>query len=224
MAILVVVEHEEGKVKNCTLNALRAALACRDLGYGNIDVLVIGSGCSGVAEQMSKAEQVNKVLVFDRADLVNPVAETWAVIAAKVVDQYSHVLFSATAFGKNVMPRVAALCDVAPVSDVIKIQSQHTYVRPLYAGNILGTLQNHSSRQIITIRTTAFDPVALMGGSAGIENLSFDVPVVRSAKWIKSEIAKSDRPELASARVVVSGGRGLGSAENFKGNLIGGMN
>jgi electron transfer flavoprotein alpha subunit len=216
MAILVVVEHEEGNVKNSTLNTLRAALVCRDLGYGDIDALVIGSGCSDVVGQMTKAGQLNKVLVVDRSDLGNPVAETWAAVVAKVAELYSHVLFSATTFGKNLMPRVAALCDVAPVSDVIKIQSQHTYIRPLYAGNILGTLQNHSSRQIISIRTTAFDPLPLEGGSADIETLPLDVPVVRSAKWIKSEISKSDRPELASARVVVSGGRGLGSAENFK--------
>ena len=209
MAVLVIAEHDNAVLKAATLNTVTAAA-----GLGEVHVLVAGQGCGAVAEAAAQVAGVSKVLLADDAALAHALAENLAPLVTGLAGSYSHVLAPATAAGKNVAPRIAALLDVAPVSDIIEIVSPDTFVRPIYAGNVLATVQSADPVKVVTVRGTAFAAAAASGGSAPIERISgaADSGV---ARFIGQEIMKSERPELTSARVVVSGGRGLGSGENF---------
>ncbi|MCB9996004.1 MAG: electron transfer flavoprotein subunit alpha/FixB family protein [Rhodospirillales bacterium] len=211
MSILVIAEHD-----NATLNAstLPTVAAAKTLG-GDIHVLVAGSGAAAVAEQASKLDGVAKVLHTDDAAYEHALAENMAALVAKVGADYSHILAPATFFGKNFMPRAAALLDKQPLSDVTAIEAEDTFVRPTYAGNAFKTVQLGDTPKMMTIRTTAFDPVATEGGSAAIENTE-SAGETGLTGFVGRELSKSERPDLATASVVVSGGRALGSGENFE--------
>src|SRR5690625_1392455 len=212
MAVLVVAEHDNATLRRSTLHALGAAAK---LG-GDITVLVAGSGCRAVAEAAAAAEGVSRVLLADDPALENPLAENIAAVVVEVAKDFSHVLVPATTFGKNFMPRVAAKLDVAQISDIVGVESEDTFQRPIYAGNAIATVQSSDPIKIITVRVTAFDPVADSGGSSGaIEDLAAP-EAASTVRYVGQELTKSDRPELAGARVVVAGGRGLQSGENFK--------
>ncbi|NYT35289.1 electron transfer flavoprotein subunit alpha/FixB family protein [Allopusillimonas soli] len=211
MTILVIAEHDNAELKGATFNTIAAA---QKIG-GDIHVLVAGSGADTVAEQAAKAAGVAKVLLADGAQLGDSLAENIAAQVLAVAKDYSHILFPATASGKNVAPRVAATLDVAQISDIIGVESADTFERPIYAGNAIATVQSSDAIKVITVRTTAFDAVAAEGGSAAIDKAEA-VADSGLSSFVGREVAKSDRPELAGAAVVVSGGRGMGSAENFK--------
>lgn len=211
MAVLVVAEHDNAALRGSTLNTIGAA---SKIG-GDITVLVAGSGCRAVAEAAAAVEGVSRVLLADDASLENPLAENLAALVLSVAQDYTHVLTPATTFGKNFMPRVAAKLDVAQISDIIDVESADTFARPIYAGNAIATVQSSDAVKAITVRVTGFDPAASSGGSASIEDVA--VPAADSkVRFVGQELTKSDRPELSGARVVVSGGRGLQSGENFK--------
>ena len=210
MAVLVIAEHDNAHLKGATNNVVTAAAKIG----GDIHVLVAGQNVAGVADQAAKIAGVSKVLVADGAALADGLAENVAEQVLAIAGSYSHILFPATASGKNVSPRVAARLDVGQISDITSVESADTFQRPIYAGNAIATVQSADAVKVITVRTTGFDAAA-DGGSAAVES----VPAVSAAstsKFLGREVAKSDRPELAGARVVVSGGRGMGSAENFK--------
>ena len=211
MTILVIAEHDNAQRKGATLNTVAAAAK---LG-GEIHVLVAGQGAQAVAEQAAKVAGVTKVLLADGPALGEFLAENVAAQVLGVASNYSHILFAATASGKNVAPRVAAKLNVAQISDIISVESADTFTRPIYAGNAIATVQSSDAIKVITVRTTGFDAVPAEGGSATVETVAAVADSGRSAV-VGREVAKSDRPELAGAAVVVSGGRGLGSAENFK--------
>ncbi|WP_442592437.1 electron transfer flavoprotein subunit alpha/FixB family protein [Parapusillimonas sp. JC17] len=211
MTILVIAEHDNAQLKGATLNTIAAAAK---LG-GDIHVLVAGSGAKAAADQAAQAAGVGKVLLADGPSLAEGLAENVAAQVLAIAGNYSHILFPATAAGKNVAPRVAAKLDVAQISDILSVESADTFTRPIYAGNAIATVQSSDTVKIITVRTTAFDPVAAQGGSAAVETVDAVADSGKSS-FVGREVAKSDRPELAGATVVVSGGRGLGSAENFK--------
>ena len=210
MSILVLAEHNNIELKTSTLSAITAASKISE----NIEVLIIGSEFNEVTNKLKNVKFVKKIIVVDNPMYVNPIAELISPIIVSLANNYTHIISPASTFGKNIMPRVAVLLDVAQVSDVIKIESSDTFVRPIYAGNALATVQSTDTIKIITIRSTSFDPTPTEGGSAKIEILEFnsEVPVT---EFINRQENKSDRPELGTARVVISGGRGLGSAENF---------
>ncbi len=211
MAILVVAEHDNATFRGATLNTLSAAAKIG----GDITVLVAGHNCRAVAEAAAKTEGVSRVLLCDAPDYEHVLAENMAALVLSVAGDYSHILAPATTFGKNFMPRVAAKLDVAQVSDIVGVESDDTFVRPIYAGNALATVRSKDAVKVITVRATAFDPVSIEGGSAAIEEVA---PVAASdkARFVSQELTESDRPELTSARVIVSGGRGMGNGENFK--------
>ncbi|AOB32049.1 electron transfer flavoprotein subunit beta [Bordetella sp. H567] len=211
MTSLVIAEHDNAQLKGATLNTVAAAAK---LG-GDVHVLVAGGGAQAVAEQAARIAGVSKVLLADAPHLANGLAENLAAQVLAVAQAYSHILFPATASGKNVAPRVAAKLDVAQISDISAVDSADTFERPIYAGNAIATVQSSDAVKVITVRTTAFDAAAAQGGSAQVDTVA---PVADSglSSFVGREVAKSDRPELAGARAVVSGGRGLGSAENFK--------
>lgn len=211
MATLVIAEHNEGQLRGATFNTLAAAKQLGD----EIHVLVMGDDVQSLAEAAAQAEGVTKVLKAEAADLANDLAENSAAQVLALAENYSHILFAATASGKNVAPRVAAKLDVAQVSDIIAIDSPDTFQRPIYAGNAIETVQSIDPTKVITVRATAFDPVSAEGGSAAIEAVDA-VSDSGLSSFVGREVAESDRPELAAATVVVSGGRGLGSAENFQ--------
>ncbi|UYO92435.1 electron transfer flavoprotein subunit alpha/FixB family protein [Pollutimonas sp. M17] len=211
MTILVIAEHDNAQLKAATLNTVAAA---SKLG-GDIHVLVAGNGAQGVAEQAAQVAGVAKVLLADGPALAEGLAENVAAQVLAVAGGYSHILFPATAAGKNVAPRVAAKLDVAQISDILSVESADTFTRPIYAGNAIATVQSADAVKVITVRTTAFDGAAAQGGSAAVESIGAADDSGLSS-FVGREVAKSDRPELAGASVVVSGGRGLGSAENFK--------
>lgn len=211
MATLVIAEHNEGQLRGATFNTLAAAKQLGD----EIHVLVMGDDVQSLAEAAAQAEGVTKVLKAEAADLANDLAENSAAQVLALAENYSHILFAATASGKNVAPRVAAKLDVAQVSDIIAIDSPDTFQRPIYAGNAIETVQSIDLTKVITVRATAFDPVSAEGGSAAIEAVDA-VSDSGLSSFVGREVAESDRPELAAATVVVSGGRGLGSAENFQ--------
>ena len=210
MNVLVLAEHNNSELKTSSLSAIKAALEIDQ----NVDVLVVGSACDNVTNKLAGIKNIKKIIVVDDQEYLNPIAEFISPILILLADNYSHILAPATTFGKNIMPRVAALLDVAQISDIIKVESEDTFVRPIYAGNVLATVQSSDSKKIITVRPTSFDPVSTEGGSAEIEKLSFNVEN-KNTEFIKREETKSDRPELGTARIVISGGRGLGSTENF---------
>lgn len=209
--ILVIAEHDNAVLNGATLNTVAAA---SKLG-ADIHILVAGENAAAVAEQAAKAAGVTKVLLADGPALAHGLAENVSAQVLAVAQGYTHILFPATAAGKNVAPRVAAKLDVAQISDIISVESPDTFMRPIYAGNAIATVQSADSVKVITVRTTAFDPVAAEGGSAAVENVDAVADSGRSS-FVGREFAQSDRPELAAASVVISGGRGLGSAENFK--------
>ena len=211
MGALVIAEHDNHVIRGGTLNAVTAALQCSP----DVTVLVAGGGCAAAGAAAAAIAGVSKVLLVDAPHLTEQLAEALAEQVLAVAGAYTHILAPATAFGKNVTPRVAARLDVAQISDVTMIQSPDTFQRPIYAGNAIATVQSADPVKVMTVRTTAFDPAAATGGSAAIESTAAAADPGIST-FIKREVAKSERPELAGAKIVVSGGRGMGSAENFK--------
>ncbi len=210
MAALVIAEHDNASLKGATLNTITAAAQAG----GEVHVLVAGAGCGAAAQAAAQAAGVSKVLVADAPHLGAQVAENVAAQIVAVAGGYSHILAPATAHGKNVMPRVAAMLDVAQISDITSVESPDTFVRPIYAGNALATVQSADAVKVITVRTTGFDAAAASWGSGAIESVAAAADAGLAA-FVSSEVAKSDRPELAGAKIVVSGGRGMGSSENF---------
>ena len=214
MAALVIAEHNNGAIKGATLNTVTAALACG----GEVHVLVAGHNASAAAAAAAQIAGVAKVLHADAPGLNHGVAENVAAQVLAIVGNdaaaYSHILFPATAAGKNVAPRVAALLDVAQLSDVTKVLSADTFERPIYAGNAIATVQSLDATKVITVRTTGFDPAAASGGSASVETLAA-VADSGLSTFMGSEIAKNDRPELTAAKIIVSGGRAMGSSDKF---------
>ena len=210
MAVLVIAEHDNAQLKGATNNVVTAAAKIG----GDIHVLVTGQNVAAVAEQAAKIAGVSKVLAADGASLADGLAENVAEQVLAIAGSYSHILFPATASGKNVAPRVAARLDVGQISDITSVESADTFQRPIYAGNAIATVQSADAVKVITVRTTGFDAAAT-GGAASVESVEA-VSAAPTSKFVGREVAKSDRPELAGARVVVSGGRGMGSAENFK--------
>ncbi len=208
--VLVVAEHDNASVKGATLNTVTAALQCG----GAVHVLIAGSGAAAAAQAAAQIAGVAKVLHADAPGLDHGLAENVAAQVLALAKGYSHILFPATASGKNVAPRVAALLDVAQISDASKVISADTFERPIYAGNAIATVQSTDAIKVITVRTTGFDAAAASGGSAAIETLSA-VADSGSSSFQGSEIARNDRPELTAAKVIVSGGRALGSSDKF---------
>jgi len=213
MSILVIAEHDNASLKAATLNTVTAS---RKLGE-DVHVLVAGNGQDAAAGAAAAISGVAKVLKVDAPYLGQPTAENLAAVALAVIaaGNYSHVLAPATSFGKNVAPRIAAKLDVAQISDITAVESADTFVRPIYAGNAFATVRSSDPVKVITVRTTAFEPAAAAGGNAAIENVP-PPPEVSTSKVIGQELTKSERPELTSARIVVSGGRGMASGDNFK--------
>jgi electron transfer flavoprotein alpha subunit len=210
MAALVIAEHDNASLKGSTLNTVTAAAQCG----GDIHVLIAGHNCGAAAQAASQIAGVSKVLVADGAQFADGLAENIAAQVLALANAYSHILAPATAFGKNILPRVAARLDVAQVSEITKVNSPDTFERPIYAGNAIATVQSADPVKVITVRTTNFDAAA-QGGSAAVETIAA-VGDSGKSRFVSREMAASDRPELAGAKVVVSGGRGLGSADNFK--------
>ncbi len=211
MSILVLAEHDNASLKPATLNTISAAARIG----GEIAVLVAGSGCAAAAKAAAAVAGVNQVLVADAPHYKDQLAENLAALVVALAPGYTHILAPATSFGKNAAPRVAALLDVAQVSDIVQVKSSDTFVRPIYAGNALATVQSAERIKVITVRTTGFDAAAASGGSAALEN----APAVADtglSSLVGRALTKSERPELTSARVIVSGGRGMGSGDNFK--------
>jgi electron transfer flavoprotein alpha subunit len=211
MVALVIAEHDNAHLKAVTLNTVTAAAQCG----GDVHILVAGSGCGAVAEQAAKVAGVSKVLVADAPHFADGLAENVAEQILAVAPAYSHILAPASAFGKNVLPRVAAKLDVAQISEITKVDSPDTFERPIYAGNAIATVQSTDNVKVITVRGTGFDAAAAEGGSAAVETVAAVADSGKSS-FVGRELAKSDRPELTGAKVVVSGGRGMGSGENFK--------
>ena len=210
MAILLIAEHDNKVIKPAVLNTMTAAKA---LG-SDIHILVAGHGCAGAAEAAARISGASKVLVADAPHYSHPLAENIAGLVVPLAPAYSHILAPATSVGKNIMPRIAALLDVAQVSDIVGVESADTFVRPIYAGNALATVQSSDQIKVITVRSTGFDAAAADGGSAAVEPVSAAADAALSS-LVGQELTESARPELTSARVIVSGGRGMGSGENF---------
>jgi electron transfer flavoprotein alpha subunit len=210
MASLVVAEHDNASLKPATLNTVTAAAQCG----GDVHVLVAGHNAAAAAQAAAQIAGVSKVIHADDAGLAHGLAENVAAQVLAIAPAYSHILFAATASGKNVAPRVAASLDVAQISDITQVISADTFERPIYAGNAIATVQSLDAVKVITVRTTGFDPAAAQGGAAAIESAAAADGGGKS-RYVGSEIAKSDRPELTAAKIIVSGGRALGSAEKF---------
>lgn len=211
MRILVVAEHDNKQIKPATLNTITAA---KQLGT-DVTVLVMGGNCKGVAESVAKIEDVQKVILADAQPYSHLLAENIAPLITKLATDFTHILAPATTFGKNFMPRVAALLDVAQISDIIQIISADTFVRPIYAGNALATVQSKDPIKIITVRTTGFPATKIGSNIAPIENC--DILINKEdVHFVSHELSKSERPELTAAKIIVSGGRGMQSGENFK--------
>ncbi len=213
MTILVIAEHDNSQLKPSTLNTVAAAAKLD----GDVELLVAGLGCSQAADNGSRVQVVGRVLVADDAHYEHPLAEELSLLVTGLAQGYTHVLAPATTFGKNFMPRVAARLDVAQISDVVSVESADTFVRPIYAGNAMATVQSKDPIKLITVRSTAFDAVSAEGGDANVEPVTASAAFGKSS-FIGQELTVSERPELTSARVVISGGRGMGNGENF--NLL----
>ncbi|WP_199103778.1 electron transfer flavoprotein subunit alpha/FixB family protein [Aquitalea sp. ASV11] len=209
MAILVIAEHDNQSLKAGTLNTVTAAAK-----LGEVHVLVAGHNAAAAADAAKSVAGVSKVLLADAAQYAHGLAESLSALVVEVAKGYSHVLAPATSFGKNLLPRVAALLDVAQISEITAIESADTFVRPIYAGNVLATVQSADAIKVITVRTTAFD-AAGQGGSAAVEAVAA-VADAQLSSFVGQELTKSDRPELGAAKIIVSGGRALGSEEQFK--------
>ena len=211
MSVLLIAEHNNKEVKPFTYNAVTAASEIND----NLDVLVIGSNAEPVCKSISEIQKVKKVIQVDDPMYENYIAENFTPVILKHAEKYSHIVCSANTFGKNLMPRVAALLDTSQISDIIKVISEDTFLRPIYAGNAFATVKSNDKKKCVTIRPTSFDPADKTGGSAEI--LKAESSESSSlTKFIKREEVKSDRPELGTARIVISGGRGMQSGDNFK--------
>src|SRR5438128_813778 len=211
MTILVIAEHDGSALKSATLNTVAAA---QKIG-GDIHVLVAGHNAAGAVKAASQVAGVAKALHADAPEFAAPTAENVTALAVGLAPSYSHILLPATGFGKNVAPRIAALLDVAQISDIIAVESAETFVRPIYAGNAFATVQAKDAKKVITVRTTGFDAATATGGSGAVETIA-SPPDSGRVKVLGQELTKSDRPELTSARVIISGGRGLQNGENFK--------
>ena len=210
MSVLVIAEHDNASIKGATLNTVTAAVACG----GDVHVLVAGHNAGAAAAAAGQIAGVAKVIHADAPGLEHGLAENVAAQVLAIAGNYSHILFPATASGKNVAPRVAAKLDVAQISDITKVIAADTFERPIYAGNAIATVQSADSVKIITVRTTGFDAAAATGGAAAVETAAATADAGKST-FMGSEIAKSDRPELTAAKIIVSGGRALGSKEKF---------
>lgn len=210
MAILVIAEHDNSTLKGATLNAVTAAT---QMG-GDLHVLVAGAGCGAVAEEAAKVAGVSKVLVADAAAYEHQLAENMSKLVAELGKDYSHIVAPATTTGKNFLPRVSALLDVAQISEITAVESENTFQRPIYAGNAIATVESLDPIKVITVRGTAFDAAATEGGSAAVEAVG-TVHDAGISSFVGEEVAVSDRPELTAAKVVISGGRGMGNGENF---------
>ncbi|HEY7758447.1 MAG TPA: FAD-binding protein [Burkholderiales bacterium] len=211
MTVLVVAEHDNAGLRAATLNAVTAA---QQIG-GPVHILVAGSNCGGAAAAAARVPGVEKVRVADAPHYAHPLAESIGALVVALAEGYAHILAAATTTGKNFMPRVAALLDVAQVSDIVAVESADTFVRPIYAGNALATVQSGDKIKVITVRTTGFDAAPAQGGSAAVEQVGAAADPGQS-RLLGQELTKSARPELTAARIIVSGGRGMGSGENFK--------
>lgn len=209
MSVLVIAEHDNAELKPATLNTVAAATQ-----LGDVDILVAGDNCSAVADTAAKIAGVGKVLKADAPALKTGLAENIAPMIVELSSSYSHILAPATTHGKNIMPRVAALLDVAQISEITSVVSADTFVRPIYAGNAMATVQSADAIKIITVRTTGFDAAPAEGGSATLEDVSNIMDAALSS-FVGQELTVSERPELTSAKVVISGGRGMQSGENF---------
>ncbi len=215
MTALVIAEHDNASVKGATLNTVTAALACG----GDVHVLVAGENAAGAAQAAAQIVGVAKVLHADDAGFAHALAENVAAQVLAVAGSYSHVLFAATASGKNIAPRVAAKLDVAQISDISKVDAPDTFERPIYAGNAIATVQSSDAVKVITVRTTGFDPAPATGGSAAVEAIAVATGAGKSS-FVGSEIAANYRPELTAAKIIVSGGRALGSEDKFNEVMI----
>jgi electron transfer flavoprotein alpha subunit len=211
MVALVIAEHDNGSLKGATHHTVTAAAQCG----GEVHVLVAGSNCGAAAEAAAQIAGVSKVLVADAPYFADGLAENVAEQILAIAGNYSHILAPATAYGKNILPRVAAKLDVAQISEITKVDSPDTFERPIYAGNAIATVQSTDSVKVITVRGTGFDAAAASGGSAAVETIAAAADFGKSA-FVGRELAKSDRPELTAAKIIVSGGRGMGSGDNFK--------
>ncbi|MBM3571466.1 MAG: electron transfer flavoprotein subunit alpha/FixB family protein [Alphaproteobacteria bacterium] len=211
MVALVVAEHDNAALKPATLHAVTAAAKIG----GGIHVLVAGQGCAAAGQAAAKIAGVAKVLVADGPEYGHKLAENVAPLIAGLAGGYDHVLATATTSGKNIMPRVAAFLDLAQISEIIEVVSADTFVRPIYAGNAFATVQSKDAKKIITVRATGFDPAAAEGGTAAVESIAAKGDQGLS-RYIGAALSKTERPELTSARIVISGGRGMQSGDNFK--------
>ena len=210
MSALVIAEHDNQSIKPSTLNTVTAAIACD----ADVHVLVAGAGAQAAADAAAKIAGVTKVILAEGPSLAEGLAENVAAQVLSIAGNYGHILFPATAAGKNVAPRVAATLDAAQISDITKVDSPDTFERPIYAGNAIATVQSIDRTKVITVRTTGFDPAAAEGGSASVEKAEAVADSGKSS-FVGREVTKSDRPELTAAKIIVSGGRALGSAEKF---------
>jgi electron transfer flavoprotein alpha subunit len=210
MTALVIAEHDNASLKGSSLNTITAAVQAG----GDVHVLVAGSNAKAVADAAAQVAGVTKVLLADGAQFADGLAENVAEQVLAIAKDYSHILAPATAYGKNILPRVAARLDVGQISDITKVESADTFERPIYAGNAIATVQSIDPIKVITVRTTGFDPAA-QGGSAAVESIAAVADSGKSS-FVGREVAKSDRPELTAAKIIVSGGRGMGSSESFK--------
>ncbi len=211
MTSLVIVEHDNNEIAAATLHAVTAA---QQIG-GDVDLLVAGVDCGAVAEAAAKIAGVSTVKVADDAKFGHHLAENLATLIVELASDYSHVLASATTYGKNVMPRAAAMLDVAQISDIVEVKSEDTFVRPIYAGNALATVQSADSIKVITVRTIKFEPAAAEGGSANVEQITGGEDTGLS-QWVSNALSDNDQVDLTSAKIVISGGRGMKSGDNFE--------
>ena len=214
MTILVIAEHDNVSVKAATLNSVAAAHEVGKLVGRDIHVLVAGHNAQAAADAAAKIAGVAKVLLADASQLAAGLAENVEATVLNIAKDYSHILAPATAYGKNIAPRIAAKLDMAQISDITAVDSADTFERPIYAGNAIATVQSQDAIKVITVRTTGFDPVAAVGGSAKVEKIEAAAGQGIS-QFVSREVTKLDRPELTSARIIVSGGRGLGNGENY---------
>ena len=211
MSVLLIAEHSNKELRPFTLNAVTAASQIDS----DLHVLVIGHNCSDVVKKVSEIPEVKKVLHTEAPHYENFIAENFTPVIVKASENYTHIVCSANTFGKNLMPRVAALLDTSQVSDIMKVISTDTFLRPIYAGNAFATIKSNDKKKCVTIRPTSFEPCKTSGGSAEVVKIDAG-ELSEVSKFIKREESKSDRPELGTARIVISGGRGMQSGENFK--------
>lgn len=211
MSTLILAEHDNDTLKPATLSAVTAAT---QLG-GDVAVLIAGANCGAAAEQAAAVAGVNKVLVADNAAYANQLAENVSLLVAELAAGYDNIIAAATTSAKNIMPRVAALLDVAQISEIMSVESSDTFKRPIYAGNVIATVQSSDAKKVITVRGTSFDAAPAEGGSASVEAVA-SVHDAGISSFVREEVAVSDRPELTAASVVISGGRGMQNGENFQ--------